>query len=525
VGRPQEASNSESRPPLSDRRSSDWVVPLASLAATLLLAFLAYSRTIASLINIYRHSDTFAYGFLVLPICLYLVWTSRDSIAPLTPRPYPLALLALIPLGLAWVAGRAASTLLVEQFSFVAMIPVLVIAHVGPRVARRLAFPLGFLFFAVPFGDVFQPRLMGITASFAEHALRLSGVAVAREGLYLITTTSRWHVIESCSGLRFTIAGVVLATLFAHECYRSNVKRAAFVASSVVASIIANGIRAYVLILIGHLTDLKLGHGMDHYAYGWLVFTIVMTSFFLVGAAFRDREPPGATAAEPPLPAGPRIGASRGRWAAIAGISVVALALWPALDALRPLRGGAAPAIAVEAPAPTGAWALEPVGPALWRPFFNGTSSETNRMYDVPDGEVQCFIGYYANQSQEHELLHVGNGIVDVNDPRWRIIHEEDRRIGSAPGFIAHETVLRVPEGHLVTWHWYWLPDEYTTSPVRTKLIQARARLLGQRDHAAVIVLSAVTPEMRDAEHLLAQFSGDMLPAIHRSVRRVFDAR
>ena len=502
-----------------------WVVPLSALAATLLLAFLAYGRTIGSLVNIYKHSDTFAYGFLVLPICLYLVWTSRDSVVPLEPRPYPLALIALVPLGLAWIAGRAASTLLIEQFSFVAMIPVIVVAYVGPRVARRLAFPLGFLFFAVPFGDVFQPRLMGITANFAEAALRLSGVPVAREGLYLITTTARWHVIESCSGLRFTIAGVVLATLFAHGCYRSNVKRAAFVALSIVASIIANGIRAYVLILIGHLTDLKLGHGMDHYAYGWLVFTIVMTSFFLVGGAFRDREPSGAPAPPPDPPAGTGPGAPAGRWAALAGLSIVAVALWPALDSLRPLRGAEGAPVAIEAPAPAGTWTQEAADSGLWRPFFSGTTSEANREYDARDGSVQCYIGYYANQSQGRELLHVGNGIVDVNDRRWRIIHEEDRPVGATPSFTAHETVLKVPEGNLVVWHWYWLPDEYTTSAVRAKLIQARARILGRRDHAAVVVLAAVAPDVRDAERLLAQFSGDMLPSIHRSVRRVFDAR
>jgi len=525
VAPPQEDSRSIAPLPPSDHRPSPWTVPLAALAATLLLAFLAYGRTIGSLVNIWKHSDTFAYGFLVLPICLYLVWTSRDSVAPLEPRPYPLALVALIPLGLAWIAGRAASTLLVEQFSFVAMIPVIVLAHVGPRVARRLAFPLGFLFFAVPFGDVFQPRLMGITANFAEAALRLSGVAVAREGLYLITTTARWHVIESCSGLRFTIAGVVLATLFAHGCYRSNVKRAAFVALAVVASIIANGIRAYVLILIGHLTDLKLGHGMDHYAYGWLVFTIVMTSYFLVGAAFRDRDPPGAPAPPPDAPSPRGAGASPGRWAALAGLSVVALAVWPSLNGLRPMRSGEDAVAAIEAPAATAAWTQEPAGAALWRPFFNGTSSEANRRYDARDGSVQCFIGYYANQSQERELFHVGNGIVDVNDPHWRIIHEEDRRIGAAPSFTAHETVLKVPDGYLVTWHWYWLPDEYTTSPVRAKLIQACARILGRQDHAAVVVLAAVAPDVGDAERLLAQFSGDMLPAIHRSVRNVFDAR
>ena len=128
--------------------SRGWRVAVATFSATVLVALLAYGQTIASLVNVWSHSDTFGYGFLVAPTCVYLVWRARASLAPLRPGPYPLALVALIPLGIAWIAGRAASTLLIEQLSFVAMIPVLVCAFFGPRVTRRLAFPLCFLFFA-----------------------------------------------------------------------------------------------------------------------------------------------------------------------------------------------------------------------------------------------------------------------------------------------------------------------------------------------------------------------------------------
>ncbi|MEK7317310.1 MAG: exosortase A, partial [Candidatus Eisenbacteria bacterium] len=274
-----------------DGAPREWAVALPAFAVTLLAALLGYRQTVASLVNVWSHSDTFVYGFFVAPACIYLVWRSRDSLAPLWPRPYPLALIGLIPLGFAWLVGRAASTLLLEQVAFVAMVPVIAFAHFGPAVTRRLAFPLGFLFFSVPFGDFLQPKLMAITADFAEQALRWSGLTVAREGLYLILPNSRWQVLESCSGLRFTVAGAVLATLFAHLTYRSNVKRVAFIVSAIGVSIFANGVRAYVLILIGHLTQMRRGQGFDHYFYGWVVFTLLMTAWFMVGAAFRDREP------------------------------------------------------------------------------------------------------------------------------------------------------------------------------------------------------------------------------------------
>lgn len=502
-----------------------WAPAIAAFAVALLAALVAYRETIASLVHIWSNSDTFAYGFLVAPTCVYLAWRSRDALAPLRPRPYPLALIALIPLGLAWLVGRAASTLLIEQYAFVAMIPVLAFAFFGPRATRRLAFPLAFLFFAVPVGDFFLPRLMSITAEFAEWALRTSGLTIYREGLYIVTTNSRWHVVESCSGLRFTIAGAVLATLFAHLSYRSNLKRAAFIVSAIAVSILANGIRAYVLIMIGHLTQMRRGQGIDHYFYGWLVFTVLMTAWFLVGAAFRDREAPEAPANRSDAESGPSGAVSRGRWIAVAGLAVVALAAWPAFDGFASSLGRDARVAAIAAPSPQGAWSGEAEAGSVWRPRFHGAATETEHRYSGPEGSVRCYIAYYANQTQGRELLHERNSVVDGDDPRWRVVHQGSRRVeGSGPGFEARETVMRLPGEHLVVWHWYWVPDEYTSNPFRAKLLQARARILGRRDAAAVVVLAASASEPRDAERMLEKFSGDMLPSIRRSLQAVYDA-
>jgi exosortase A len=506
--------------------SRGWPPALVAFAATFLLTLLAYGHTVASMVNVWRHSDTFAHGFLILPISLLLAWRSRDSLAPLGPRPYPPALIALVPLGLAWIVGRAASTLVVEHFSFVAMIPVLVVAHFGPRVARRLAFPLAFLFFAVPFGDVFEPRLMKVTADFAETALQWTGIAVTREGLYLTTTNSRWQVIESCSGVRFTIAGVVLATLFAHLSYRSNLKRLLFVAAAVVVSIFANGLRAYVLILVGHLTEMKLGGGFDHYAYGWLVFTIVMTAFFLAGSAFRDRDGDAASAAPQPKSEGSPGAVRTRQWAGAAGLATLLVAVWPSLDALALSRVDDASVAAIHAPPATGAWVLTGDDPSLWSPAFAGATSEVNRLYVSPSGSVQCYIAYYANQTQGREMLHQGNDVLGKADPSWRVLREGIHRTPAGTGALtAREAILNVPDGVMVIWYWYWLPDEYTASPVWSKWLQARSRLLGRGDRAAVVMLSAIAPAPSDAERLLEQFSGDMSASIRRSLRTASTSR
>ncbi|TNY03004.1 archaeosortase/exosortase family protein, partial [Escherichia coli] len=68
---------------------------------------------------------------------------------------------------------------------------------------RRIAFPLGFLFFAVPFGDFLTPWLMERTADFTVVALRASGIPVFREGLEFIIPSGSWSVVQACSGIRY----------------------------------------------------------------------------------------------------------------------------------------------------------------------------------------------------------------------------------------------------------------------------------------------------------------------------------
>ena len=63
-------------------RSSLWATALFALC----LLFL-YGQTTLSMIAIWSRSDTFAHGFLILPISLWLIWERRDYLAPLPPPP------------------------------------------------------------------------------------------------------------------------------------------------------------------------------------------------------------------------------------------------------------------------------------------------------------------------------------------------------------------------------------------------------------------------------------------------------
>ena len=92
----------------------------AQVAIFFLLALALYAGTAWSMVAIWMRSDTFAHGFLILPIALWLVWEQRVPLASAAYRATPLPLLLVIPLGFLWLLASLVDVQVVKQFSFVA---------------------------------------------------------------------------------------------------------------------------------------------------------------------------------------------------------------------------------------------------------------------------------------------------------------------------------------------------------------------------------------------------------------------
>ncbi|HEU5480480.1 MAG TPA: exosortase A, partial [Candidatus Tumulicola sp.] len=277
-----------STPAASARAAPGWPRALVALGVVLAVTVAAYFGTAAGMVAIWARSETFAHGFVVVPIALWLVWRMRSRLREIEPQPSWLPLPFMAGAGFAWLAGEVGAVNALTQFAFVAMLVLAVPATLGLRVARAMLFPLGFLFFAVPFGEFLLPTLMAYTADFTIAAVRLTGVPVLREGLQVFSVPNgRWSVVEACSGVRYLIASVVVGTLFAYLNYRTMRRRLAFVGVSIAVPIAANWIRAYMIVMLGYLSDNKIATGVDHIIYGWLFFGLVMLIMFWIGSYWR----------------------------------------------------------------------------------------------------------------------------------------------------------------------------------------------------------------------------------------------
>lgn len=470
------------------------------VAAATLLPFLLYFGTAASIAAIWERSATFAHGYVILPISLWLVWQRRAVLAQLPVQPFLPALAALALCGAAWMLGLLGDVSIVRQYAFAAMIPLTVLAVAGVAVVRAIAFPLAFILFGVPVGEGLIDPLIQVTASFTVDALRATGIPVLREGNNFSIPTGDWSVVEACSGLRYLISSFTLGCLYAYLTYRSTWRRVVFALVALALPVLANGLRAYMIVMIGHTSGMTMAVGVDHIIYGWVFFGLVMLLLFWIGSFWReDRK------AEPPAPpAVPNArSASPARLAAVACGVAACIGVWPAYGWYLE-RGNATPApadlTAYQAKAPVA------VPFTAWMPAYAPASATVDKFYDVGGATVGLAVRYYRDGGPER-LISSTNRLTAAHAAwhetaagvRTEAIHGKTLQL--------RETTVAGVDGRFVVWQWYWIGGATTASNYVGKALQVRQKFMtGSDDGAAVMVFAPYDEDPAAARPALRAF-------------------
>ncbi|MGO4381854.1 exosortase A [Pseudoduganella sp. RAF53_2] len=474
------------------------------VAAVMLLPILIYWSTAASIVAIWERSGTFAHGYVILPISLWLIWRQRDVLETLPVKPFWPGLILVAGCGVAWLLADLVEVQIVKQYAFAAMMPLTVLTLLGTRIARAAAFPLLFILFGVPVGESLIPPLIEVTANFTIDALRMTGIPVLREGNSFSIPSGNWSVVEACSGLRYLISSITLGFLYAHLTYRSRWRQGLFVLAACVVPVLANGMRAYMIVMIGHLSGMKLAVGVDHLIYGWVFFGLVMLLLFWIGSFWReDREEPARASAAPAPVAMAAVPVPRIAAAALALLA--AAGVWPAY-AHYVEDNGAAPAVQLVQ--------FHPAAPAAeaftsWEPDYPQASGQLRSFHATSSSPVGIEVRYYRDQVDGAKLISSSNRLGWDHDG----LHESSsaRRTETIAGQTVEvsETVLSGGVGgrRMLVWHWYWIGGKMTSSNYVGKLLQMKQKLLaGSGDGAVVMVFSQYDEKPDNARAAMREF-------------------
>lgn len=496
--------------------SAHWKRQGGLLGIFLLLLFVFYYPSYSSMVAIWARSETFTHGFIIVPICAWLIWRIRKQIGITLPQTNYLGIPLLLLLGFLWLVANYVGVLAIEQLSATLMIPVLVFTLLGWRVTSVMIFPLLYILFAVPLGEELTPTLINLTADFTVALINLVGIPVYREGTYFQLPTGNWSVVAACSGISYLIASMTLGTLYAYLNYQGPLKRTIFIIASIVVPIIANSLRAFMIVMIGHFSDMQLATGVDHLIYGWVFFGVVIGIMFYIGSFWRDDVNAPLHGVE--WAVGNVDSASLAHKMAIA-VTCLTLVVWPIKIYLEQEAQDFSNVAKISISIPTG-WTETPTAPTSWKPAYHSLDSESQISYRDNEGnEVMLFIGYYAQQRQGAELGNYDNVLVTEGDEVWRSIEGKKLTLTSA-SIEAPTAVIEGNSKRYLTTYFFYVDGQWVTNKYKTKLIQAKARLLSGRSDGAII---AITTQLPEQDHKMDELLKDFVTAAQENIKRSLD--
>lgn len=245
-------------PPASKPKKKN-TMRIGFLSAVAVLAF-CFSFPLYILLRLAFGDDLYSYTPLIPPLCLYLVWTRRETL-PRFFRPSPgVATLffagGMLTMVAYWLDSRA-DVLPTENYlafnitAFWLFFAGISALFFGRAVMAALSFPMALLIFTVPI-PVFlrhsiQTFLQNGSAACAGMFFELSGIPVLLDGVNVHLPGCILQVAPECSGIHSTLILVITGLIGSWMFLRSPWRRAILVLAVIPLALIRNGFRIFVI--------------------------------------------------------------------------------------------------------------------------------------------------------------------------------------------------------------------------------------------------------------------------------------
>ena len=498
--------SSESTPPRPAWRPP---VLLFGLWAAVIAAYWPSARALDAL---WRNTseETYTHGYLILLISLWLVVRERRRLLSAPARPIPAALVALVLLSGAWVFAWRPSIQELHLLLLPLILWTVVVAAFGWRSARILAFPVGYLYFAMPIWSDINGLVQTLSAKMTGALIFLTGLPAFMQGDYVQLPGGAIEIAASCSGLHALIVGLALATLYGKIAGVSVRRRWLWIAVMGALSLIVNWIRIFTVITAAVFTDMHSSLVRHHYWLGWWLFAGAF-ALFLWWTGRKSQLARGERVPDP-SPVTAEAGPSTGHRTVAVLATLAALAVLPlASYGLDWLNAGATP-VSIAWPADPAGWQVSPGRGGEWAPRFRRPSAASRRRYTDTNGRaVEVFTVAYRVQTQDAKLLSFWNHLLAG---RGRFRETAERIVSSPTGPWRELQVVDASDVRSVIWVRYRVGDRRFVERRLSQLWYGVRALVSPPVSSLTALRSVCAPDCRAAETRLASAALSLPPTV-----------
>lgn len=457
-----------------------------AVAAALLLAIVAATAPLQTLFSRWlKFDEAYSHGLFVLGITLFLLYrVLRDRHFLLAP-----SISGIILAGLTATAIAMADVIniqILQQMGAVFLWWAIIAAMLGWRAALHCLIPVGFLYYAVPFWDYLAMPLQLLAVVINDALLGLLGIHFRVDGVFIqLLDIGTFEVAHGCSGLRYLVVALTLATLFS-ALNLSRVRDWVLLhAVAIGLALLVNWVRIFVIILVGYESRMESALIHQHELFGWILFLFALAPFFYIANRLANNAPPPR-----PPERDARVTSGSGTRSQVGiGLAVlVAVVIGPVIYLAGPKA--ATETAELQPPMRLGTLERQPLPrPNVWSPIMHRVDQVVNETYQQADGAVlDLGIWYYASQRQGHELVQYGNRIHDPTE--WRI----EQRQAAPGGWSMAVLSNRYFSDHRVIATSYYVAGRWASSELAVKAHLLRGAFTGRRD-GALVALTMRCPE------------------------------
>lgn len=249
----------------------------------ILLSMLLFWKPCLALVSFSRANDDASHVILIPFISAWLIYTERKQIFRHLFSEYFLAGVLLVVSAAAYFWTFRATTTWTQAEVLAGYTFALVLLWIsgfalffGREALKNGRFPLLFLFLTIPLPDVLLDRaiyfLQKGSADVTEVIFDLVRVPVLREGFVFHLPHVSIEVAKECSGIRSSMALLILALIVGHLLLRTFWKQVVFVVAGLLIMLVKNGVRIATLTLLAQYVDPGFLYGRLHHEGGVVFF-------------------------------------------------------------------------------------------------------------------------------------------------------------------------------------------------------------------------------------------------------------
>ncbi|MCA0911877.1 exosortase A [Marinobacter nauticus] len=463
----------------------------------------------------------YAHGFLVLAASGYLLFQVRDSLASLESRPSKLGFAALFFFCAVMLVAKAADIKTIRLLCLPFLIGSWGWAIWGARFLKLAGIPVGLLIFASPIWDDMSPIFQAITVFVNGLLLDAVGIPADIHELYITIPAGTFFVAGGCSGVRYLMVGLFLAPFYGFLYFPGYRRTIALIGIAALLSMLANWVRVFGIIVIGHVTDMQSSIIEDHEAFGWLTFLVFcLIPLFFIARSLEPRNnnptPLERMAATIRDSKEQSSGKTTGRRAVIFASFVVFLVpviFYSQTSLFEDQNEDWSPTLPVAAEDWRGPLRFA----NIWSPsFVNADISLAGTYVSDQLKRVQLQVEAYRQQAQGKELVYYRNRLFD--DEKWSLINQHTVSVPVPNGFgvtqVAESTLLNLNTNQtILVWSWYRVGEFSSPSRVKIKIFGGLRGLSGMSDGSFVALAAECDHQgnqCADARSAFEEFLGDI---------------